>query len=175
MAYENQPGQPPAQQGNMLMDPNDPYGYSYPGDMWAGRGPTDQAAQVRKALFECEIPKTAAEFEEWIPMLRAIIDAVPRTPGYDAQIWGELNRDFEDLVDRAHSEGRSKIIASKMQKFFFKVRSLVPKGDIPVTGITGVGAMITTNTNQTQTIRMPQAPPQQSFISQLNPFSKRGQ
>jgi hypothetical protein len=173
MAYENVPGQQVPQGQEMVACGNDPYGYSYPGDMFP-RGSNDQAAQVRKAIFECDVPKTADEFEQWVPMLRVLIDTIPRVPGYDAQIWAELNRDFEDLVDRAHSQGRSKVVASKMQKFFFKVRSLVPKSDIQLPGLSGVGAMITTTTNQKQEIRMPQQPATQSFLSTLNPFSKRG-
>lgn len=134
-------------------------GYGYAGDMWAGRKSTDQAAQVREALFGMKLP-SESDFEEWFPALSSAIDLVARIPGFDTAIYAELNRDMEDLVDRASSQGRRRIIASKMQKFIFKLRSLVPKGDVPVAGVTGVTAMITTNTNSKQEIRMPmqQAP-----------------
>ena len=125
-------------------------------DMWAGRRSNDTSAQIREALFGMKLPKTQADFEEWYPVLGLAIDLIARVPGYDSQIYAELNRDMEDLVDRANSQGRKKIVASKMQKFIFKIRSLVPKGDIPVAGVTGVTAMITTNSNVKQEVRMPQ-------------------
>jgi hypothetical protein len=139
-------------------EPREEQQYPYPdeGDMWAGRRSNDQSAQIREALFGMKLPKTQRDFEEWYPVLSLAIDLIARVPGYDSMIYAELNRDMEDLVDRANSQGRKKIVASKMQKFIFKIRSLVPKGDIPVAGVTGVTAMITTNSNIKQEVRMPQ-------------------
>lgn len=129
-------------------------------DMWMGARPGDQAAQIRAALFSMRLPKTSSDFEEWYPVLSLAIDLIARVPGYGTSIYAELNRDMEDLVDRANSQGRRKIVASKMQKFIFRIRSLVPKGDEAVIGVTGVTAMITTNSNVRQEVRMPvqQAP-----------------
>lgn len=133
---------------------------------FAAKNPNDQAAQVRAALFAIPLP-TEKNFEEWFPVLRAAIDIVARVPGYDTKVFNELNRQMEDIVDRANSHGRRKIVASKMQKFIFKLRALVPKGDTTISGMTGVTAMITSNVNQRQVqeVRMPvqQAPPQSLF------------
>ena len=140
--------------------------YVYQGDAWKNKVSNDQATQVREALFGCKLP-TEDDFEEWFPTLSIAIDLVARVPGYDSSIFFELNRDMEDLVDRANSQGRKKIIASKMQKFIFKLRSLVPKGDVSIPGLTGVGAMITTNNNSKQEIRMPQQPPSPNFLGNI--------
>lgn len=141
--------------------------YNYPGDQWHNKPGNDQAAQVREALFGCRLP-SEKDFQEWFPALASAIDLVARIPGFDAAIYSELNRDMEDLVDRSNSQGRRKIIASKMQKFIFKLRSLVPKGDIPIAGVTGVTAMITTQTNQKQELRMPQQQAPNSIFSGVN-------
>jgi hypothetical protein len=142
---------------------------------YASRAPSDQAAQVRAALFAIHLP-TEDNFMEWFPVLRASIDMVARVPGYDTKVYNELNRDMEDLVDRANSQGRRKIVASKMQKFVFKLRALVPKGDTPIVGMTGVTAMITTNVNQKQfqEVRMPVQPtPPQSLFSGVKQYLNR--
>lgn len=130
--------------------------YSYYGDQFRGMMPNDQAAQVRKAIFECQLPETDSDFGEWIPMLTAAVDLVARVPGIDHNVVNELNRRMEDIVDRSHSQGRKKIVASKMQKLIFRLRSYVPMGDTQIIGVTGVTAMITSNTNQKQEVRMPQ-------------------
>jgi len=143
---------------------------------YAGRSPNDQSAQVRAALFAIPLP-TEKNFEQWFPVLRSAIDIVARIPGYDTKVYNELTRDMEDLVDRANSQGRRKIVASKMQKFIFKLRALVPKGDVPIAGMTGVTAMITTNVNQKQfqEVRMPvQQNAPQSLFSGVKQYLNRG-
>jgi len=154
--YGEQPQQPQQQLQQPTVQEQYEEEYLYNGDQW---GKTkihgDQAAQVREALFGCDLP-SQDDFEKWFPALQSAIDLVARIPGFDTQIYAELNRDMEDLVDRANSQGRRRIIASKMQKFIFRLRSLVPKGDIPIAGVTGVTAMITTQSNQKNELRMPQ-------------------
>jgi len=148
--------------------------YVYPGDQWHNKPTNDQAAQVREALFGCHLP-TEKDFQEWFPALSSAIDLVARIPGFDVTIYSELNRDMEDLVDRSNSQGRRKIIASKMQKFIFKLRSLVPKGDVPIAGVTGVTAMITTQQNTKQELRMPQQQAPSSIFSGVSNLLGRRQ
>ena len=144
---------------------------------YASRAPNDQAAQVRAALFA--IPHiTENNYMDWFSTLRVAIDIVARVPGYDTKIYNDLCRDLEDLTDRANSQGRRKIIASKMQKFIFKLRALVPKGDVPIAGLTGITALITTNVNQKQyqEVRMPiQATAPQSLFSGVKQYLGRKQ
>ena len=147
-----------------------PEEYYYPGDTFRGMMPSDQAAQVRKAIFECALPQDDAEFGEWIPMLTAAVDLVARIPGIDHNVVNELNRRMEDIVDRSHSQGRKKIVASKMQKLIFRLRSYVPMGDTQIIGVTGVTAMITSNTNQKQEVRMPQ---QQTQSTSFWPWGRK--
>jgi hypothetical protein len=144
---------------------------------FAARAPNDQAAQVRAALFAIPLP-TEKNFQDWFPVLQASIDIVARIPGYDTKVYNELVRDMEDLVDRANSQGRRRIVASKMQKFIFKLRALVPKGDVPLVGMTAISAMITTNVNQKQyqEVRMPMTTPQtQSLFSGVKEYLHRGE
>jgi hypothetical protein len=153
MAYGD-PQVPAEQQQQVAYD--DPYQqYQYPGDMWAGRPPSDQSAQVRQAIFDCEIPKTKAEFQDWIAMMSIAIDAVARIPGVDTYTMESLNRKFRFIISRANSQGSKNITVSNMQEFLFQLRSLVATGDKPTIGLTGVGAMITTHTNQKQEVRYP--------------------
>jgi hypothetical protein len=129
--------------------------YYYPGDMWAGKASQDHALQVREAVYGAVLP-TEEDFDSWFNLFRILLDMIKRVPGYDQQIYAELNRDLEDIIDRANSQGRRQIVRSKIQKFYFKISSLVPKGDTPVQGVTGITAMITNQSSTKQEIRMPQ-------------------
>ena len=153
---QQQGGVPATQQQQGYVDD----GYDYYGNTFRGMGPTDQAAQVRKALFELQLPETEEEFSQWIPMLLSVIEAAARMPGIDAHIVNELNLRMELIVDRAHSQGSKKQVASKLEKLLFRLRLYVSEGDIPLTGLTGILAMTTTVQKQEQTIRMPQQNPQ---------------
>ena len=154
-------GQQPQQQQNQpavqqQMYADDYGGYDYYGNTFKGMQPSDQAAQVRKAIFDCPLPEADSDFGEWIPMLAVAVDMVSRIPGVDHTVINELNLRMELIVDRAHSQGRRRSVAAKMQKLIFRLRSYVSMGDTPLAGMTGVTAMITTNVNQKQDIRMPQ-------------------
>jgi hypothetical protein len=140
---------------------DDPYGY-YPGDMWAGKPSQDHALQVREAVYGANLPEEE-DFDSWFQLFRILLDMIKRVPSYDQSIYAELNRDLEDIIDRANSQGRKQIVRSKIQKFYFKISSLVPKGDTPVQGVTGITAMITNQSKSTQEIRMPQQNKQPGF------------
>ena len=131
-------------------------GYTYAGDMWANQRPNDQAAQVRQAIFEIEkMPRSPEEWREWRLTVAAAIDAVARIPGIDTYDIDKLNRKFKFLINRANSQGCRAIVESRMQEFLFMLRSYVAKGDTQLAGLTGVGAMITTHSQQKQEIRYP--------------------
>jgi hypothetical protein len=125
-------------------------------DMWAGRTSNDHAAQIRAALFNPRIPKTKEDWENSQELFLSAVDMVARIPGYGSQLYLELTREMEDISDISTQQGRKKILETKMKKFIFKLRALVPKGDVPIAGVTGVTAMITTNSNIKQEVRMPQ-------------------
>lgn len=168
-------GQPPAQQGQEVATQQQGMGYDdgydYYGNTFRGMQPSDQSAQVRKAIFDCPLPEADSDFGEWIPMLAVAVDAVSRIPGIDHTVINELNLRMELIVDRAHSQGRRRSVAAKMQKLIFRLRSYVSMGDTPMTGLTGVGAMITTNQNVKQEVRMPQQTPQQQ--ASFWPFGRK--
>jgi hypothetical protein len=149
-----------------------PEGYEYQGDTFRGQVPNDQAAQVRLAIFNCPLPETDEEFGKWIPMLATAVDMVARIPGIDHNVVNELNLRMELIVDRSHSQGRPRAVASKMQKLIFRLRSYVSMADTPMQGMTGIGAMVTTNQKQEQIVRMPQQP---SHVGFWGNWSKRQQ
>jgi hypothetical protein len=149
-------------------------GYTYPGDMWAGQRPNDQAAQVRQAIFEIEnMPKTAEEWQKWGLSVSAAIDAVARIPGIDSYDIEKINRKFKFLINRANSQGCKAIVESRMQEFLFLLRSYVAKGDVPLAGLTGVGAMITTHSQQKQEIRYPNQQQASFGLLDMIPFVGR--
>jgi hypothetical protein len=152
----------------------EPQAPTYEGDMWQGHKSMEPSAQIHEALFGMNLPKTAEDFESWFNIFPYAIDLVARIPGFDSQMFGELNRDVEDLSDLARAEGFEKICASKMGKFIFKLRALVPKGDIPIQGMTGITAMITTNSNLKQEVRMPQQQVSSSIFDGVGKMLGRG-
>jgi len=60
-----------------------------------------------------------------------------------------------------------------MQEFLFLLRSYVAKGDVPLAGLTGVGAMITTHSQQKQEIRYPSVPQSSFGLLDMLPFVGR--
>jgi len=145
------------QQEMMAGDPG--YGYQYAGDMWQGRQPNDQSAQVRQALFTLEkMPKTEADWHKWLSLVEVLIDSIPRIPSSDSMTIDKINRKFKFLLNRANSQGCSGIMESKAMELLFMIRSQVSNGSIPTLGMTGVGAMITTHNTQKQEIRYPNQP-----------------
>lgn len=176
MEYGEQPQQQAVQQydDQYQQYPDPTMGYQYPGDMWAGQRPNDQAAQVRQAIFEIEkMPQTKEEWQKWGYAISAAIDAVARIPGIDSYDIDKINRKFKFLINRANSQGCKAITESRMQEFLFLLRSYVAKGDVPLQGLTGVGAMITTHTNQKQDIRYPNQQQQSFGLMDMIPFIGR--
>ena len=149
-------------------------GYTYHGDMWAGQRPNDQAAQVRQAIFEIDkMPKNAEEWQKWGLSVSAAIDAVARIPGIDSYDIEKINRKFKFLINRANSQGCKAIVESRMQEFLFLLRSYVSKGDVPLAGLTGIGAMITTHSQQKQEIRYPNQQQASFGLLDMIPFVGR--
>jgi hypothetical protein len=180
MEYGETQAQQTQQQQQQVAAQQDQYqdypepGYNYPGDMWANQRPNDQAAQVRQAIFEIEkMPSTDKEWQSWSLGVAAAIDAVARIPGIDSYDIDKLNRKFKFLINRANSQGCKAIVESRMQEFQFLLRSYVAKGDVPLPGLTGVGAMITTHTNQKQEIRYPTQPQAGFGLLDMIPFVGR--
>jgi hypothetical protein len=147
---QQQQGQP-QQYGD---DPN--YGYSYPGDMWAGRPSSDQASQVRQALFQTRFSEmTEEESRKWFGMMQAMIERVAKIPGMDAADVDKIYRKFKFLINRANSQGCTAIMETKAQELMMLIELHFAKADVQMPGLSATGAMITTHTNQKQEIRYP--------------------
>lgn len=153
--------QQPQQQGQLPPGQGyDPYydGYQYPGDMWQGKPSADHALQTREALYTSvdALLDDDEAFETWISQRRLALRRASRIPGVDTKTLHALMRRFKLIVVRAHSEGKSKILRSMVENLDFELELLVSKADMPMAGLSGIGSMITTSTNQKQEIRMPQ-------------------
>lgn len=61
--------------------------------------------RMMDTLFACKLPSDDDDFDNYLAMIRVVIDILPKIPNYDMAFHRELMRDFEDIVDQAHSEG----------------------------------------------------------------------
>lgn len=145
-------GQLPPGQGQYQDD------YYYPGDMWQGKPSADHALQTREALYTSvdALLDDDEAFETWISQRRLALRRASRIPGVDTKTLHALVRRFKLVVVRAHSEGKSKILRSMVENLDFELELLVSKADMPMSGLSGIGSMITSQSSQKQEIRMPQ-------------------
>ena len=143
--------------------------YYYPGDMWHGQKSQDAAMHVREATYAAvdELHDNDFVFDDWVTSRRLMLARAPRMPGIDTKMYNRLSRKFKFIVARAHSEGKRNILRSMCEAFDFDMELLVSKADLPMQGISGIGALTTQNINQKQEIRMPQQPAPQSIFSGL--------
>jgi hypothetical protein len=125
-------------------------------NMQQGRVPGNFTAQMMDKLFSCGLPTEHSDFSAYEEMIRCCLNLLPRIPNYNAETYRNLIRDFEDLIDVAHSEGNERVCASDMCKMLINLRALVPRGDFELRGLTGVSAIITTRQDAKQEVRMPQ-------------------
>ena len=171
MAYKEpeQKAVQPQQGGQQEYYPEDDYGYQYAGDMWRGQKSQDPALHVREATYAAvdELHDNEKVFDEWVTSRRLMLARAPRMPGIDSKMYNRLSRKFKFIVARAHSEGKRNILRSMCEAFDFDMELLVSKADLPMQGISGIGALTTQNINQKQEIRMPQQSGPRSIFSGL--------
>jgi hypothetical protein len=119
-----------------------------------GRIPGTFTAQMMDKLFHCCLPKKKEEYDEYYIMMDAVFQAAPRIPNINHIEYSRLRRDWQDIREMAGSQGMERVVASMMQQHLYDMRLLVSRGDIPLPGLTGVSAIITTK--QEQMLKMPQ-------------------
>jgi hypothetical protein len=130
--------------------------------------------RMMSMLLDCPLPKDNDDFDNYLEMIRVVIDILPRIPNYDMATYHELTRDFEDIVDQAHSEGMSRVTASDMCKMILRLRAIMPAGgQFEMKGLTPVSAIITTRHQSESTVKVPTQSPQPSggTFGFLNPFN----
>ena len=130
--------------------------------------------QMMRMLVDCPLPSNNDDFDNYLEMIRTVINILPRIPNYDMATYHELIRDFEDIVDQAHSEGMARVTASDMCKMILKLRAIVPAGgQFEMKGLTAVSAIITTRHQSESTVKVPTQAPQPSggTFGFLNPFN----
>ena len=161
------PNQPQQQQGTgqeltEYREPEYEDDYVVPESAFRGMQPSDQASQVRRALFDFNIPETEAEMKEWFRSARLALEMVRRIPNIDSATLFQLNRTWKDLVARAHSQGRKSVIQADMEEFLFHLSAAAAMGETPIAGMTAISALTTTTVNQkqqsVQEVRVPQQP-----------------
>jgi hypothetical protein len=153
------------EQSQQQQQPQDygPDAYDYLGDTYKGKQSNDTALQVREAQYTSidKFHEDAFVFENWASSRRLIMARASRIPGIDSKTFNRLSVMFKYIVNRAHSEGKTKVLRGMSEEFDFDLELLVSKGDVAMTGLTGIGAMVTNQSNSKQEIRMPvqQKPP----------------
>lgn len=147
--------------------------YVAPNSAFRGIQPSDQASQMRRVLFEFDIPQTEEEMKLWFRDVRLALDMVRRIPNIDSSRVFQLNRTWKDLVARAHSQGRRAVIQADMEEFIFELSSLAASGEVPIAGMTATSAMTTTTLNQKQSsVQEVRMPPQPTGKSHFWPFGR---
>lgn len=126
--------------------------------------PMNFTAQMMDKLFHCNLPKTKEEFDEYYNMLNIVMHALPRIPNINQFEYEDLRRDFEDLQDQSASEGLERVVAADSIKLLFRLRAAVSRGDVPLPGITGVSAIISSRQTQEMHVKMPQQEKQSKGI-----------
>jgi len=130
--------------------------------------------QMLRMMFDCPLPEKNDDFDNYLEMIRVVIQILPRIPNYDMAMYHEITRDFEDIVDQAHSEGMRRVTASDMCKMIIRLRAIVPAGgQFKMEGLTAVSAAITTRHQSESTVKVPQqaAQPSGGTFGFLNPFN----
>jgi hypothetical protein len=130
--------------------------------------------KMMQMLVDCPLPSDNKDFDNYLEMIRTVINILPRIPNYDMPTYREIVRDFEDIVDQAHSEGMSRVTASDMCKMIIRLRAIVPAGgQFKMEGLTAVSAIITTRHQSESTVKVPQQSqaPSGGTFGFLNPFN----
>jgi hypothetical protein len=150
----------PAQQE----EPSVPDTQQYDGDVYAYRQSSNSSLQAREAIYGFALP-AVNDFKSFERVYPAILQRLSRIPAIGEKEYSEIVRDAEDIIDRADSDCRRGITETQIKKFYLRISTLVSRADVPVTGMSGVTAIISNNSNSKQEIRMPQqqAPPSSMF------------
>jgi hypothetical protein len=169
--YEDQPGQYPAltpQQKQQMQQESDLDRMSYL--------PFEQ----HRGGFTIEMMENAlmtglqdVELDQFMPMFVAFITRALRIPNLSKEDYGEKIRDLYDLVDRSRSQGRRRVVASKMLELYASTVLLASRGDAPLPGLTGMSLMISNRGSQETTLKTPPPPQQPGMLSQLIPWGKK--
>jgi len=143
-------------------------------DAWAGQRTSNITTRIADHIFDFEVVE---DLDRYHLIIQNLISAAAANPNADRLTVASWQRDFYDLDDQAHSEGRKHIMIAKYRKLLFKIMSNVSRGDLPHVGLSGVSAMITSRVQQgvQQEVRMPAPPPAASggIFGFLNPFRRR--
>jgi hypothetical protein len=169
VGYGEQPLPPqnqPQDQSSVSNDPTIEDYMDYADEMHRGKQSNDTALQVREAQYTTvdKFHEDEQVFEKWLSSRRLIMARASRIPGIDSRIYNQLSVQFKYIVNRAHSEGKTKVLRAMCEEFDFDLELLVSKGDVAMTGLTGIGAMVTNNSNSKTEVRMPTQPKPPGFF-----------
>ena len=116
----------------------------------------DTAAQVRLAVYGVEPPDSRAGKSEWI---RYIIIIMGRIPAISKDAAWERRRTFEDILDRASSQGSNEMVLNDLKSFAAQLSLDISTADprAATGGLTGIGALITSDRRETLSQRVVQS------------------
>jgi hypothetical protein len=129
----------------------------------------DTAAQVRFAVYGIEVPAAKAGKREKIRYCQIMVGRIVAMSRDGA--W-EIQRTFEDILQRAESQGSNELVQGDLDSFIFRINSAIatvdPKAMCSVH--TGVEALVTTNRSETLNQRVVQSTIGQNQPSILDAF-----
>ena len=116
----------------------------------------DTAAQVRFAVYGIDVPNAKAGKREKIRYCQIMIG---RVVAISKDVGWEFQRTFEDILQRAESQGSNEMVHGDLDSFIFRISCAIatvdPRAQCRVH--TGVEALVTTNRSETLNQRVVQS------------------
>ena len=88
-------------------------------------GDSEFTFQMWNKLITCELPNKDSNFEDYLLMIKYIIEILPQVRSIDEAIYQDLKRRIDDVVEEAHSIGLERITASDICKTILRLRALL--------------------------------------------------
>ena len=116
----------------------------------------DTAAQVRFAVYGIEVPDNGAGKREKIRYCQTMIG---RVVAISRDVGWEFQRTFEDILQRAESQGSNEMVHGDLDSFIFRINCAISTVDprAMCSVHTGVEALVTTNRSETLNQRVVQS------------------
>lgn len=157
------PHQQQAMQQDAYYDP-----YALPIDPYLqNRAPTNWNAQMLAKLFDPSITANEITKGEYSDMYRAALVDLRRIPNISPQDKRHIIRDFADIEELQQCGGTKGKVRSMLRTMLLEIAAHSADGSSPLTGITGVSAIITQRNQMEQQVKVPQQPERKKIFGIL--------
>ena len=153
------------QQGVMQQDPYMQDPYALPMDPYIQQRPsTNWNKQMLDKLFDPSISAKEISKGDYEVLVLSIFADLRRIPNLNPSDKRRLNRDFADITALQQCGGTRAQVRSRLIKMLYEIHSHSSDGSSPLTGITGVSAIITQRNQMEQKVQIPQEPPRKKVF-----------